>query len=78
MRVYVSCVCEWEQSDRFMHKYSFFFREFAKTIPRPFSVRYNPYTQSVDVLKDRDAVQRLVSDIKYEIDTLQNALPKMI
>ena len=52
-------------------------REFAKTVPRPFSVRYNPYTQSVDILDDKSSIQRLVSDIKYEVDVLQDALTKL-
>ncbi|XP_064397794.1 protein henna-like isoform X2 [Halichondria panicea] len=51
--------------------------EFARTIPRPFSVRYNPYTQSVDIIKDKSSVQNLVSDIKYEVDILQDALRKL-
>lgn len=33
-----------------------FDRKFAATIPRPFSVRYNSYTQSIEVL---DNVQQL-------------------
>nr|CAA76184.1 phenylalanine hydroxylase [Geodia cydonium] len=51
--------------------------EFARTIPRPFSVRYNPYTQSVDIIKDKSSVQTLVNDIRYEVDILQDALRKL-
>ena len=57
--------------------FSSLYREFAHTIPRPFSVRYNPYTQSVDIIKDKSSVQNLVSDIKYEVDILQDALRKL-
>lgn len=51
-------------------------REFAKSIPRPFSVRYNPYTESVEVINDKPSIQKLVSDIKYSVDVLQDAMNK--
>uniref|UniRef100_A0A8C2WNI5 Tryptophan hydroxylase 1 n=1 Tax=Cyclopterus lumpus TaxID=8103 RepID=A0A8C2WNI5_CYCLU len=34
-------------------------REFARTIWRPFTVRYNPYTQSMDVLKDTNSINKV-------------------
>lgn len=52
-------------------------REFARTIPRPFSVRYNPYTQSIEVINDKSSVASLVRDIKYEVDILEDALTKL-
>jgi len=52
-------------------------REYAKSIPRPFSVRYNAYTQSVEVINDMASMQKLVDDIKYDVDTLQDALRKI-
>ena len=39
-------------------------REFAKSIPRPFSLHYNAYTQSVEVISDSGSLQKLVDDIK--------------
>ena len=51
-------------------------REFAKSIPRPFSLRYNAYTQSMEVISDSGSIQKLVDDIKYDVDTLQDALRK--
>lgn len=51
--------------------------EYAKSIPRPFSVRYNAYTQSVEVINDMASMQKLVDDIKYDVDTLQDALRKI-
>ena len=52
-------------------------REFAKSIPRPFSVRYNPYTESIEVIKDKPSIQKVISDIKYSVDVLQDAMGKM-
>lgn len=60
-----------------MSAINFFFREFARSIPRPFSVRYNPYTESVEVIKDKPSMERLVSDIKYSLDVLQDAMSKI-
>lgn len=56
----------------------FFFsiREFAAKIPRPFSVRYNPYTQSVEVLDSKDQIMKLANDIRGDVSTLHDALSK--
>jgi len=51
--------------------------EFATRIPRPFSVRYNPYTQSVELINSRHQVETLVRDINCEIQTLLDALKKI-
>jgi tryptophan 5-monooxygenase len=67
---------QWEKQMR-ISMTCIFIREFAKSIPRPFSVRYNPYTESVEVIKDKPSVQKLVSDIKYSVDILQDAMGKM-
>ncbi|XP_044044023.1 tryptophan 5-hydroxylase 1-like isoform X3 [Siniperca chuatsi] len=52
-------------------------REFAKTIQRPFTVRYNPYTQSVDVLKDTNSIKSMVKDIRHELDIVEDALNRL-
>ncbi|TNN42494.1 Tryptophan 5-hydroxylase 1 [Liparis tanakae] len=52
-------------------------REFARTIWRPFSVHYNPYTQSVDVLKDTDSINSMVKDIRDELDIVEEALSRL-
>lgn len=51
-------------------------REFARTIPRPFSVRYNPYTQTVEVIKDKPSMEKVLNDVRYELDILQDAIGK--
>ncbi|XP_053544921.1 tryptophan 5-hydroxylase 1 [Bombina bombina] len=52
-------------------------REFAKTIKRPFGLKYNPYTQSVQVLKDTKSITNVVSDLRHELDIVSDALSKM-
>nr|DBA17600.1 TPA: hypothetical protein GDO54_003022 [Pyxicephalus adspersus] len=52
-------------------------REFAKTIKRPFGLKYNPYTQSVQVLKDTKSITDVVSDLRHELDIVSDALNKM-
>jgi hypothetical protein len=39
-------------------------RAFAATIPRPFSVRYNPYTLCVEVIDSKDQIINLTKTIK--------------
>uniref|UniRef100_A0A8C9VPR5 Tryptophan hydroxylase 1 (tryptophan 5-monooxygenase) a n=1 Tax=Scleropages formosus TaxID=113540 RepID=A0A8C9VPR5_SCLFO len=52
-------------------------REFAKTIKRPFTVRYNPYTQSVDVLKDTPSIHSVVEELRHELDIVGDALNRL-
>ncbi|MFH4974317.1 hypothetical protein AB6A40_001026 [Gnathostoma spinigerum] len=48
----------------------------AATMPRPYSVRYNPYTQRIETLDKISSVRKLVRDIKADMTTLENALTK--
>ncbi|XP_069486027.1 phenylalanine-4-hydroxylase isoform X2 [Ambystoma mexicanum] len=52
-------------------------RKFAATIPRPFSVRYNPYTQNVEMLDNVQQLKNLADSISSEIGTLCHALRKL-
>uniref|UniRef100_A0AAQ4S3U6 tryptophan 5-monooxygenase n=1 Tax=Gasterosteus aculeatus aculeatus TaxID=481459 RepID=A0AAQ4S3U6_GASAC len=52
-------------------------REFAKSIKRPFSVYYNPYTQSIDLLKDTRGIEDVVQDLRSDLTTVCDALSKM-
>ena len=52
-------------------------REFAATIKRPFGVRYNPYTQSVEILSNTKKILDLVSELKGDLCIVTNALRKI-
>ncbi|XP_066264874.1 tryptophan 5-hydroxylase 1-like isoform X1 [Branchiostoma lanceolatum] len=52
-------------------------RSYAKSIKRPFTVRYNPYTQTVEVLNSTRQVARVIQELRAELDTLSHALDKM-
>ncbi|XP_068929229.1 tryptophan 5-hydroxylase 1 isoform X2 [Petaurus breviceps papuanus] len=52
-------------------------REFAKTIKRPFGVKYNPYTQSIQILKDTKSIASVVNELRHELDIVDDALNKM-
>ena len=45
-----------------------------ESIPRPFTIRYNPYTQSVQVVNSKKGIQILASDIKYDVRILEEAI----
>ncbi|KAL1429436.1 hypothetical protein MTO96_002483 [Rhipicephalus appendiculatus] len=51
--------------------------EFAKTIKRPFGLRYNPYTQTVDVLTNTRKIANIVSELKGDLCIVTNALSKL-
>lgn len=50
---------------------------YAKTIPRPFSVRYNPYTCNVEILNSKPQLESLLKNINWEIVRITDALTKM-
>ncbi|KAJ2372767.1 hypothetical protein IW150_003956 [Coemansia sp. RSA 2607] len=52
-------------------------REFNSTMRRPFQVRYNPYTQSVEVLDSKDKVQHFARSIRNEMQLLASALEQI-
>lgn len=52
-------------------------RNFAATIPRPFSVRYDPYTQRIEVLDNTQQLKILADSINGEVGILCNALQKL-
>ncbi|KAI5626229.1 tryptophan hydroxylase 1b [Silurus asotus] len=52
-------------------------REFAKTTRRPFTVRYNPYTQSVCVLRDMPSINNVVEELRHELDIVGDALQRL-
>ncbi|ROT73518.1 putative tyrosine/tryptophan monooxygenase, partial [Penaeus vannamei] len=51
--------------------------QFAATIPRPFSVRYNPYTQSVEILDSKPQIQSLVREMSCNMQILMDSLIKL-
>ncbi|KAM5335992.1 phenylalanine-4-hydroxylase isoform 1-T1 [Glossophaga mutica] len=52
-------------------------RSFAATIPRPFSVHYDPYTQRIEVLDNTQQLKILADTINSEIGILCSALQKI-
>ncbi|NXU36762.1 TPH2 hydroxylase, partial [Drymodes brunneopygia] len=52
-------------------------RDFAKSINRPFSVYFNPYTQSIEILKDTRSIENVVQDLRSDLNTVCDALSKI-
>lgn len=52
-------------------------RGFADTLSRPFSLRYNPYTQSIDILDSKDKLVSVANTIKAQASSLAAALNRM-
>ncbi|XP_063294562.1 tyrosine 3-monooxygenase isoform X1 [Pelobates fuscus] len=49
-------------------------RSYASRIKRPFAVRYDPYTVSIEILDSPGRIQNSVEDLRDELQTLSNAL----
>uniref|UniRef100_M3YQ60 Tryptophan hydroxylase 1 n=2 Tax=Mustelidae TaxID=9655 RepID=M3YQ60_MUSPF len=52
-------------------------REFTKTIKRPFGVKYNPYTRSVQILKDTKSITSAMNELQHDLDVVSDALAKV-
>lgn len=52
-------------------------RQFACTIKRPFAVRYNPYTQTVDVLNNTRNIAYAVSELRGDLCIVSDALRRL-
>ena len=52
-------------------------REFASQLKRPFSVRYNPFTESIEVLDTKEKLVRYASNVRGEMQTLVDAISKL-
>lgn len=51
-------------------------REFAAKLKRPFQVRYNPYTQSVELLESNQQLKDLARSIQSDVNILSTALSR--
>jgi len=49
-------------------------REYAASLKRPFSVRYNPYTQMIEVLDKKEKLMRFATSIKADMHVLIDAI----
>ncbi|KAI5945334.1 tryptophan 5-hydroxylase 1 [Manis javanica] len=52
-------------------------REFTKTIKRPFGVKYNPYTQSIQILKDTKSITSAMNELQHELHVVSDALAQV-
>ncbi|XP_056632010.1 tryptophan 5-hydroxylase 1 [Diorhabda sublineata] len=52
-------------------------RTFAEQIKRPFGIRYNPYTQAVEVLSNEKKITALVSELRGDLCIVNSALKKI-
>ncbi|XP_050300568.1 tryptophan 5-hydroxylase 1 isoform X2 [Anthonomus grandis grandis] len=52
-------------------------RTYAEQIQRPFGIRYNPYTQSVEVLSNAQKITAVVSELRGDLCIVNSALKKI-
>ncbi|XP_008587843.1 PREDICTED: tryptophan 5-hydroxylase 1 [Galeopterus variegatus] len=51
--------------------------EFTKTIKRPFGVKYNPYTRSIQILKDTKSITSAMNELRHDLDVVSDALAQV-
>uniref|UniRef100_A0A8B9ZER4 Biopterin-dependent aromatic amino acid hydroxylase family profile domain-containing protein n=1 Tax=Anas platyrhynchos TaxID=8839 RepID=A0A8B9ZER4_ANAPL len=49
----------------------------CKNYHYPFGMKYNPYTQSVQILKDTKSIASMVNELRRELDVVIDAISKM-
>ena len=54
-----------------------FCSEFARSIPRPFTLSYDAFTDSVVVINDKESICREMKELKAKVDRVQNAMDKL-
>ncbi|KAK9880942.1 hypothetical protein WA026_013271 [Henosepilachna vigintioctopunctata] len=52
-------------------------RAYAEGIQRPFGIRYNPYTQSVEALSNEQKIEAVVSELRGDLCIVNSALKKI-
>jgi DNA-directed RNA polymerase subunit L len=52
-------------------------RAYARTIKRPFELRYDPYTQTVEVLDQPKAIAKAIKQLNAEMEQLRSAVAKL-
>ena len=53
------------------------FRKFAQTIKRPFEVKYNPISKTIDVLESPQDIAKVVNDVRDQLELVTCALNKI-
>jgi phenylalanine-4-hydroxylase len=51
--------------------------EYARTIPRPFAIRYNPYNRSIEVIDSKEQTLELIKELRFSVDVIEEALSKL-
>jgi len=51
--------------------------QFANTLDRPFSVRYNPYTLTIEILDTREKLSKCIKEVQSQLNTLATAIEKL-
>ena len=54
-----------------------FVRDIANNVQRPFGVRYNPYTQTVDVLNNQDKILDMAKELRGDLCIVATAIKKV-
>lgn len=52
-------------------------RQYAAKIERPYEVRYDAYTQSIQILDHKEVIEDVARVLKADLTSLQNALAKI-
>ena len=53
------------------------FRRWVSTMSRPFEIRFNPHTETVEVLDSIERLENTISQLNIEMTHLNNAINKM-
>jgi len=52
-------------------------RQYASTMNRPHEVQYEPLTQTVNVLDNKETLTSISANVKYQLSALHSALSRI-
>jgi phenylalanine-4-hydroxylase len=52
-------------------------REFSRTLSRPFGVRYNPYSQAIDIIATRADIATILEEIQRNAAEVMDTLKRI-
>ena len=66
------------QNKLFIENFFLFYRKYSRNIKRPYQVRYDPFTQSIKVVDNFQAIQEIQRSIQIDTELMLKSIDKMM
>lgn len=66
------------QNKLLIENFFLFYRKYSRNIKRPYQVRYDPFTQSIKVVDNFQAIQEIQRSIQIDTELMLKSIDKMM